>query len=362
MSIKLGELLVKHHMITEGQLAEALRAQHTFGGRLGTNLVELGYLSDQALTKFLSAQLSIPAIGSGELDSISQDALAAMPRPTAEKYRVVPLSISGRKLRVATAEPTDLKALDEISFATGCSIQPFVAPELLITYALEKYYGIIRRTRYVRLTGTTDAEFQVAQPSASPDATTSGLPGGRTHGEEPGNLFKQERKDLLYSAYDLKQASKDLAAVSQSRDVFEILKRFARQHFERAIIFVLRGARVMGWDQIGCAISETDLRQVSIAPDENTILGQALESRAAFVGSVPSSRSGDWLATLLQLDQDRAAFALSVTVNNQAVSILIASAPIKGELADHLIAYDALAAKMSYSLQMVYLRKRILEA
>src|SRR6202158_2437015 len=271
MSIKLGELLIKHAMVTEDQLAKGVRAQQLYGSRLGTNLVELGYLSEQGLTKFLSAQLGIPAIDSGSLDSLPSDGLAALPRATAEKYRVIPLGFAGRKLRVATADPTDLKVLDEVSFSTGFGLQVFVAPELLITYALEKYYGTQRPTRYVRLTGMEEGEFEVIQPMDASHRTTTSLPGDRVHFEDRGDFFQQERKDLLQTPYDIKQASKDLATVSQSKDVFDVLKGFAAQHFERGLIFVVRGDRMIGWDQVGCSVSETALRRVSRALSESTL-------------------------------------------------------------------------------------------
>lgn len=362
MSIKLGELLIKHAMVTEDQLAKALRAQQLYGSRLGTNLVELGFLSEQGLTKFLSAQLGIPAIDSGSLDSIPTDALAALPRATAEKYRVIPLGFSGRKLRVATADPTDLKVLDEVSFATGFGLQVFVAPELLITYALEKYYGTQRPTRYVRLTGMEEGEFEVIQPTDASHRTTTSLPGERVHFEDRGDFLQQERKDLLQTPYDIKQASKDLAAVSQSKDVFDVLKRFASQHFERGLIFVVRGDRIIGWDHIGCSISEADLRRVSLALNESTLLEQALESQLAWIGTVPASQSGNWMASQLKLKQDRSAFALPITVDHRLVGVLLASSSTKGELADHLVEYDALAQKLSYSLQITALQKRILRS
>src|SRR5215472_1501260 len=193
ISMKLGELLVQHRVITEAQLAEGLKAQQLFGGRIGTNLVELGYVSEQGLTKFLSTQLNIPAVDSKELEAISGDALAALPIATAEKYRVVPLSISGRKLRVATADPTDLTVLDEISFATGLSITPLIAPELLITCALEKHYGIARPLRYVRLVDSPDAQVEL------------------WHSKEPAPA-RNEPND----GYDLRRAGKDLAAMTES--------------------------------------------------------------------------------------------------------------------------------------------------
>jgi len=340
MSMRLGELLVQHRVITEAQLAEGLKAQQLFGGRIGTNLVELGYVSEQGLTKFLSTQLNIPAIDSRELDAIPGDALAALPLATVEKYRVVPLSISGRKLRVATADPTDLSAIDEISFATGLTITPLVAPELLITYALEKYYGISRPLRYVRLIHSAEAQAELLQSNEYP--TPAPIP--------PSD------------GYDLRQATKDLAEMTQSQGVFTVLKRFAEQDFERAIIFVVRDQKVMGWDQIGCPIAKSDLRQFSLDLTGNPLLALALDSTAAFVGSVPADHSGDWLVSQLQLEPNRAVFALSIAVNHQGVILVLAGSPKKGELAGQVDLYRMLGAKVSYSLQMVSLRKKILES
>src|SRR5260370_27458172 len=110
---------------------------------------------------------------------------------------------------------------------------------------------------------------------ASPRTTTS-HPGDRVHFEGRGDFFQQERKDLLQTAYDIKQASKDLASVSQAKDVFDVLKRFAAQHFERGLIFVVRGDRMIGWEQIWCSVSETDLRRVSPALNQRTLLDQPL--------------------------------------------------------------------------------------
>src|SRR5260370_9629265 len=185
--------------------------------------------------------------------------------------------------------------------------------------------------------------FEVIQAMDAAHRTTTSLPGDRVHFEDRGDFFQQERKDLLQTAYDIKQASKDLASVSQSKDVFDVLKRFAAQHFERGLIFVVRGDRMIGWDQVGCSVSETDLRRVSLALNESTLLEQALESQLAWIGTVPPSQSGNWMASQLKLKQDRSTFALPITVDHRLVGVLLASGPTNGGLADHPDAYDALA-------------------
>ena len=59
MAGRLGELLIKENLITAEQLQEALAAQKGKGGRLGYNLTQMGFLSEDDLTKFLSKQYGV---------------------------------------------------------------------------------------------------------------------------------------------------------------------------------------------------------------------------------------------------------------------------------------------------------------
>lgn len=62
MSQRLGDLLVREKVINSDQLSQALRKQKDSGGRLGSVLVKLGFLTDEEVTNFLSRQYGVPAI------------------------------------------------------------------------------------------------------------------------------------------------------------------------------------------------------------------------------------------------------------------------------------------------------------
>ena len=62
MSAKLGEILVRENLIDSQQLREALEYQRNNGGRLGSNLVKLGLISDDVVTAVLSRQYGVPSI------------------------------------------------------------------------------------------------------------------------------------------------------------------------------------------------------------------------------------------------------------------------------------------------------------
>jgi hypothetical protein len=170
MSIRLGDLLIQNKLITEIQLQEALHAQTIFGGKLGTNLVELGYLNEMDLSNLLSRQLGIPCIEPGELEGVDPKVLAAVPLQLVKKHMVFPLQMEGRLLRLAMSDPTNLPALDDVIFATGLRIDLRVAPEILLVYAIEKNYDVPRMVRYIR---AADMPQNLSQSSVTSNSAES---------------------------------------------------------------------------------------------------------------------------------------------------------------------------------------------
>lgn len=146
-------MLVKAGKITAAQLDETLKGQAIFGGRFGTNLVEMGYLDELDLAEFLSQKTGIRHASPDQLLDISPQVIKLIPFDYVKKYKAVPIDLNNRKLTLAMVDPTDLHAIDEMSFATGYIIVPVIAPELRIVTAMEKYYGIKREVRYISVEG-----------------------------------------------------------------------------------------------------------------------------------------------------------------------------------------------------------------
>lgn len=148
---KFGQYLLRNQVITQEQLNEALQCQVIFGGRLGTNLVELGYLTLDDLARLLSRRSGYPAASPEELEELPREILSSLPRTTIEKYKIIPMRVEAKTLHLAVCDPTDVKSMDEIQFATGMRIKPYLLPELRMFYLLERHYGIKRDIRYIRL-------------------------------------------------------------------------------------------------------------------------------------------------------------------------------------------------------------------
>jgi type IV pilus assembly protein PilB len=139
MAVRIGELLLKEKRISPAQLQDALNYQKTNGGKLGFNLVKLGFVKDEEITSLLSKQYGVPSINLAQFD-IDPAVIKLIPAETAQKYQIVPLSRSGATLTIAMIDPTNVFAMDDIKFMTGYNVEPVVASETAVADAIARYY------------------------------------------------------------------------------------------------------------------------------------------------------------------------------------------------------------------------------
>jgi type IV pilus assembly protein PilB len=140
MAVRIGELLLKEKRITVEQLQEALNHQRQHGGKLGLNLVKLGFVKDADITALLSKQYGVPSVALADFD-IDPAVVKLVPAETAQKYQIVPLARAGATLTIAMTDPTNVFAMDDIRFMTGYNVEPVVASEVGVLEAIDKYYG-----------------------------------------------------------------------------------------------------------------------------------------------------------------------------------------------------------------------------
>ncbi len=140
MSVRLGEILLKESLITQDQLDKALEFQRSNGGKLGSCLTKMGYITDDDITGVLSRQYGVPSINLKYYE-IDPNVIKLIPQDTALRYQVVPLSRVGSVLTIAMTDPTNVFAMDDIKFMTGFNVEPVVASESAIGEAISRFYG-----------------------------------------------------------------------------------------------------------------------------------------------------------------------------------------------------------------------------
>jgi type IV pilus assembly protein PilB len=137
---RLGEILIKRNFITPDQLKKALDEQKLKGGRLESNLIRLGYIKEDELLSFLSAQYRVPSVKISKME-INPGVIKLVPSSVSKKYFIMPINRVGSKLTLAMADPSNIVVIDEIKFMTGFNVEPVVASETEIIDAIKKYYG-----------------------------------------------------------------------------------------------------------------------------------------------------------------------------------------------------------------------------
>jgi len=169
---RLGELLLDAGLITDLQLKAALSEQRKWGGKLGRTLVEMGFVDEVSMASALSRQLQLPLVNLDTMQ-LPPDVTSWLRVDVAERYGVFPLSGDARQktLQVATSDPTNFEALQELAFHTGMRIQVSVCGPTSIDRAIRQhYYGEAGQSSDVAstsLTGIEEESFDANQIGGS---------------------------------------------------------------------------------------------------------------------------------------------------------------------------------------------------
>jgi len=143
--MRLGELLLGEKLISKEALDEALEEQVLQGGRLGTNLLELGFLQEKDLARSLG-KLHNCAFASGEMTPDPR-AVEAIDPQFADDKDVLPMRIDATRISVAVIDPHDHETLHAIGFKTGKRVVPVVIPEFRMHQLLRRYCKAFRTMR-----------------------------------------------------------------------------------------------------------------------------------------------------------------------------------------------------------------------
>lgn len=164
--LKLGQLLISKGLLDPEQLASALAEQERWGSRLGMTLVRMGYVEEDVLVKMLSRQLQLPVARiAGK--RVKPEILERVPVELAEKYRCIPLftreEAGAELLFVGMDDPSDLKAIDELSFRIEQEVRPVLVAPTELEEALQRNYHRARRAA-----APAAAEPAAPAPAAGP--------------------------------------------------------------------------------------------------------------------------------------------------------------------------------------------------
>lgn len=134
-------MLVGAGLLDAVGLRRALTEQRRWGGQLGSILVDLKLVSEEALVGALSQQLNFPVVRLDDID-VPEDVLALVPAELAERHQMVPFAREPKFLDVAMSDPTNLGIIDELRIRTQLNVRTYLAGPKSIERGLARFYGI----------------------------------------------------------------------------------------------------------------------------------------------------------------------------------------------------------------------------
>ncbi|HEU0030768.1 MAG TPA: hypothetical protein VFQ53_09045 [Kofleriaceae bacterium] len=358
--MKLGTLLLRNAAIGLSQLEAALRNQVLYGGRLGTNLVELGFIDLELLSAYLAELSGFPVATPTLLDDVDRSLLDKLGSDDAHRLRAIPLGYVGEAgaVAVAVVEPTNGELLDELATRLGAPVTPYIVPELRALYYLEKHFGLPRRARFVRSArpGTEAPDVagerrreQPAKGMVMPPAFTLEPRRKRASSQAMGS---SPTSTIVLSFED---ACDKIDHAGQREDIADALCDYAKGRFDALVVFLVRDGNALGWRGLVAHAITQDIGALSLPLGGVSALQSAHDSGQTFVGPPPSVphpvESKLW--TALGCSPDPAAMiVVPVLVKQRPINLIyahLAAAAPKQELVQELV---DLAAR----IQTTYLR------
>jgi hypothetical protein len=349
MALRLGELLMSRGLLTPEQLNQALHGQSVFGGRLGTNLVEMGFVTEEQIALSLSQQLGLPCARPQWVAAIPREVIGSCSRDMAERYRVIPLRKEGRELHVGLADPQNLERIDELGFALGCPLRPFVITEVTLNYALERYYGIRREVRCLKLAGAEPAEMRLTTIAETVEHRQSGSPATPVVAAPVVATPAAPGADLMQR----------LANVLSDADFLEIVFEFLIRLFGEVAILAPRGETVQGI-MIGNRTARRPYASALQAPcGPGTLLGEVI-TKAQIAYRAELTDSGLLALCHAAGIRPEKIAVIPIFDNRAPVLIALGQGLDQAILVGRVDQIRTFLAKASSAFQIIALRKQIL--
>ncbi|MCH2161164.1 MAG: GspE/PulE family protein [Phycisphaerales bacterium] len=154
----IGTILVDRGLISPDQLVDAVGEQKRTGERLDHVLVRLGHIDPEKVLEEIGVHFDLPIVDLTEIE-VDEEVLQLLPAKLVFKQQCVPIRRSDTVLQVATCDPFELTALDELRLLTGLRVELALADERDLRKFIRTHYGVAGDTLDA-LTGeaTTDPE------------------------------------------------------------------------------------------------------------------------------------------------------------------------------------------------------------
>lgn len=172
MPARLAQFLVSRMLLTQERAGEVLRQHQTLGGQVDSVLLEQGVASEADVLAMLGEVSGFMPVNLMDFEP-NPEVASFIPPKIAERLCVVPLSLDGNTLHVASGYPVPKKELDEVGFLLGKPLELWVATEVRVREWVSTIYRQPLALRFAKLAAALDPEAQAATTPPPPPAAAT---------------------------------------------------------------------------------------------------------------------------------------------------------------------------------------------
>jgi hypothetical protein len=254
---------------------------------------------------------------------------------------VVPIKRDRTTLSVAFLDPTDLEVIDELRFITGCVIKPYIAPEARIRFLLERYYQINRHLRYISV---LDDDRKRHRP--------------RSVREDDRTSKKEPSPEEMEGA--MQRAKEDWVEVRDRDEAIGTFLKALNTVLDRGILFLVKGGKVIGWRAFP-VYHEAEIGRLEFPLDQPSLFKDVVTAKTFYQGPAPYDPTYRDLFQLLGGDHPKEILLLPVLMNDQVVAVLYGDNQVSSRPIQTLLYVRKLAQKLAMALEILILKKKIIE-
>lgn len=365
---RLGEILISENVLTSDKLDEALENQALHGVKLGTCLVETGFVTDDDLARCLGKQTGQAFMTKDQLLAFGSQNLSVISPTVIKKHRLIPVGSNGGALRIATDHEFSQEKKTEIEKFLGRKIELVAVSGYAIDFFLEKMFGIERPGRFL-------PKFaRMKPPKSSPtvvekvnehktpiviDGIEWKTLADATQEEEPAWVFD----DIFNSTLNrdvvppsLSDAAEHLNNATSRDDVAKTVLDFLTHSSRIAALVIIKDGVVRGWKAYSNQNNIQDFEAFSTPIETFPDLQQCVKTKSPYFENTMTAET-KMLLQLLHYTGERLAF-FPIFLQQRVIAVLLC----EGSEKINPLEIVELCRKASYALGILLLRSKLLSS
>jgi len=375
---RLGEILLERGYASVGELHTALEASHRHKGRLGSQLLRLGFVTEKQLLEALAEQTGCPPLPREVLRQTPAEIRRLIPPADLQRLQVVPFALHHGRIQVAMTNPRDRATIDEIQSITGMVAEVYVATETTISEAIRAVGAEVSRK--------VDQDSPVQEELLlKGDATWERLWSGKM--PSAGDLLQVSREWLKfsdrlvrYATYpalspvldpnsvqgpgylDEEQFQRVLVEAESRDDIGEALLGYAARFLSRICLFSVFKHQVHGWLVHGMGPVIEDVESFSISLEVPSIFSVLYKTGTHLQAPMPPGERNRSILQCLGEPLAEHIVLIPFLLKGRIVGFLLGDIPGQSTVTVPVDELKTASAAAGLALEMMLLKRKIFKS